>query len=89
MQMLSGPLIWFAHFGFIYGAAGFGDTLGFSQWGIRLFCWSATLVASAAIVATLWLLPRRTSISAIARALAALSLVAILLQAVVLWIVPS
>ena len=26
--MLAGPLIWFAHFSFIYGAAGFGGAFG-------------------------------------------------------------
>ncbi|MBC8036159.1 MAG: hypothetical protein H7X89_02965 [Rhizobiales bacterium] len=89
LLMLYGPLIWFVHFSFIYGAAGFGGAFGFSPMGIRLFCWSATLLACAALTAILWLAHgNRASMPEIARTLAALSLVAVLLQALVLWIVP-
>ena len=89
LQMLHGPLIWIMHFSLLYGAAGFGGALGFSEPGIRLFCWIATLVACAAVVLVLWAeRGNRTSISSMGRTLAQLSLVAVLLQALVLWIVP-
>ena len=94
--MLSGPLIWFVHFSLIYGAAGFGGAFGFSPAGIRLLAWGVTLAASVALIAMLWqlrgrALRHRDSQNAIpesARALAALSLVAILFEALVLWVVP-
>lgn len=95
--MLSGPLIWFVHFSLIYGAAGFGGAFGFSPVGIRLLAWGVTLAASVALIAMLWQLrgsralrPRdsQNAIHEFARALAALSLVAILFEALVLWVVP-
>ncbi len=89
LQMLHGPLIWISHFSLIYGAAGFGGAFGFSEHGIQLFCWIATLVAGTSILFLLWVgRENRASISSIGRTLAQLSLVAILLQALVLWIVP-
>ena len=93
---LSGPLIWFVHFSLIFGAAGFGGAFGFSP-GIRLLAWGVTIAASVALIAMLWQLrgsralrPRdsQNAIHEFARALAAPSLVAILFEALVLWVVP-
>lgn len=89
LLMLSGPLIWFIHFSFIYGAAGFGGAFGFSTLSIRLMLWGATISACLALSAVLWQIRgHRHAIPEIAKALAALSLVAILLEALVLGIVP-
>jgi len=89
LHMLHGPLIWIFHFGLIYFAAGFGAALGFARPGIQLFCWIATFLAAFAVIVLLW--STRGNISptaAMGRSLAQLSLVAILLQALVLRIVP-
>lgn len=89
LQMLYGPLIWFSHFSLIYGVAGFGDVFGFSREGIRIFCWSATIVAAIAVLLLLWSEGGgRSSIAAMGRHLRQLSLAGILFQALVLWIVP-
>ncbi len=89
LQMLSGPLIWISHFSLIYGAVGFGGTLGFSETSVRLFCWIATFVAGLTIIVLLWAgRGKASSLIVMGRALAQLSLVAILFQALVLWIVP-
>lgn len=95
--LLSGPLVWFVHFSLIYGAAGFGGAFGLAQGGVRLLAWSVTLAAAATVIALLWHAHRsrasadretRHAIREIARILAALSLVAIGLEALVLWVVP-
>ena len=95
--LLSAPLIWFIYFGLIYGAVGFGGAFGFAPEDVLLFTWGATLAAAAAIIAMSWRAPiSRTSLGRedrqadheIARALGGLSLFAILLEALVLWIVP-
>lgn len=94
---LGGPLIWFAHFSLIYGAVGFGGALGFAPPAMRLFAWSATFAAIAVLLAMLWqtrasrLTLARNELRptfGMARPLAALALVAVLLEALVLWIVP-
>lgn len=94
--LLSGPLIWFIHFNLIYGAAGFGDALGISSAGVRLFAWGATLAAIAAVIAMLRIAQgsrapfNREShygIYEMMRSLAALSLMAVMLEALVLWVI--
>ena len=97
LLLLGGPLIWFAHFSLIYGAVGFGGALGFAPPAFRLFAWSATFAAAAALLGMLWQTQARRLALArdalrptfeMARTLAALALVAVLLEALVLWIVP-
>lgn len=89
LHMLHGPLIWISHFSLIYFAAGFGAALGFAEPGVRLFCWVATFLAAVAVIVLLWSIRGNiSSAAAMGRSLAQLSLMAILLQALVLWIVP-
>jgi hypothetical protein len=97
LAALSGPLVWFFHFNVIYALAGFGSAFGFSPTGLLVFAWVATLAAVAALITMLrQAQSRRASrgqdthqaIREIARALASLSLLAVLLEALALWIVP-
>ena len=97
LLLLSGPLVWFVYFSVIYGAVGFGGALGHAPASIRCFAWSATLAASAALIAILWhARARRASakengpraIHEITASLAALSLFAVLVEALALLIVP-
>ena len=85
LVMLAGPLIWFAHFSFIYGAAGLGSAFGLDAADIRAWSWGATVLACCAVVLVLWRRPRNS----ITRGLAFLSLLAITFEALVLWMVPS
>ncbi len=96
--LLGGPLIWFAHFNLIYGVAGFGAALGVVPEVIRLSAWVATAAATVGIVALLWSArdadgPRdndtRQTMLSMTRGLAALSLLAVLLQGVALSIIPQ
>jgi hypothetical protein len=96
LRLLSGPLIWFAHFSLLYGAAGFGQALGFAPFGIRAFAWVATLAAGASIFAILWRAqgdcrsgaqePHR-GFHEVLRALAVLSLFGVLLEALALGLI--
>lgn len=89
MLMLWGPLIWFLHFSFLYGAAGFGGALGFSSEDIKLSSWIATAVGGLALGLMLWhMRSRRDAIVYMANGLAWLSLVAVVFQALVLSIMP-
>lgn len=97
LSMLAGPLIWFIYFSVIYGAVGFGGAFGFAPSGIRLFAWAATLAAGAALILLLWYARRsRASIEPkgpravheVAGFLTALSLFAVLIEALALLIVP-
>jgi hypothetical protein len=96
--LLAGPIIWFAHFSLIYSVAGFGGALGIAPEAIHLSAWAATVASSGAIFAILWRAnstgtPRNEEthreIYAMTKALAGLSLFAVILQAVVLWFIPS
>jgi hypothetical protein len=78
---LLAPTVWFAHFSILYAAAGFGEALGWSPTDLRLFAWGMTAAAGAAIGALLWWQRPRM--------LAMLSLIAVLLQGLVLAIVPA
>ena len=82
--MLAGPLIWFAHLSFIYGAVGFGGAFGLDAADIRALSWSATVFACGAVALVLW----RTAPDSITRGLTFLSLLAITFEALVLWMVP-
>jgi hypothetical protein len=94
--LLSGPLVWFIYFGVTYGAVGFGGALGHAPAGIRFFAWGATLAAIAALIAIFrHARARRASakdgpraIHEITASLAALSLFAVLVEALALLIVP-
>ena len=96
LRLLSGPLIWFAHFSLLYGAAGFGQALGFAPSSVQVFAWVATLAAGASIFAILWRAhsdcssgtpePRR-GFHEVLRALAALSLFGVLLEALALGVI--
>ncbi len=97
LLLVSSPLIWFAHFSVLYGTAGFGGALGVAPNGIRAVNWSATLVSATAVVAVLVLSdrnPRRSgqashAMREMAGSLAALSLWAVVIEALVLWIIPQ
>ena len=82
--MLAGPLIWFAHFSFIYGAAGFGEAFGLDAADIRALSWGVTVLACGAVALVLW----RSVHDPIPRGLALLSLLAIIFEVLVLWMVP-
>ena len=84
LVMLAGPLIWFAHFSFIYAAAGFGGAFGIDAADIRALSWGATVLACGAVALVLW----RRAPDSITRGLAFLSLLAITFEALVLWMVP-
>ena len=95
--LLSGPLVWFIHFGIIYGAVGFGGALGHAPCSIRLVAWGATLAAIAALIAILWRAWARRALTKengprtiheITASLAALSLFAVLIEGLALLIVP-
>ena len=97
LALLCGPLIWFAHFSLVYGAAGFGEAMGIAPGAIRRIAWVATLAAGAAIIfllvrARMDGAPRNRDNSPALRemtaALAALALLAVLLGAAVLWMIP-
>lgn len=81
LPWLLAPVIWFAHFSILYAAAGFGEALGWTPLDLRRLAWAATIAAGGAITALLWW--RRP------RLLAALSLIAVLLQGLVLAIIPT
>ncbi|MDP9137308.1 MAG: hypothetical protein M3N38_03925 [Pseudomonadota bacterium] len=94
----SGPIIWFAHFSLVYGIAGFGGALGVAPDAVRRLAWAATLAAGAAIMFML-VLARKSRVSGhrqtdaaanreMTRDLAALALVAVLLEAAALWMIP-
>lgn len=84
LLMLAGPLIWFAHFSFVYGAAGFGDAFGLDAAGVRALSWGATVLACGTAAFVLWW----TAHDSIARGLTFLSLLAITFEALVLGMVP-
>lgn len=90
LMLLIGPLIWFFHFNFIYGAAGFAGAFGVSTLIIRLVSWGATFAACIALIVMLWQRRKeKVPLGQIAWSLTALSLVAVLLEVLVLGIVPS
>jgi len=92
--LLSGPLVWAGHFSLVYGAVGFGGAFGFTSSAMGNFTWGVTLAAIFALLALLWKAKARGARSGdpgfreMARAAAAISLWAVLLQALVLFIVP-
>jgi hypothetical protein len=94
--LLSGPLVWFIYFGVMYGAVSFGGAFGHAPASIRFFAWGATLAASAALIAILWYARTRRALTKenprtvheITASLAALSLFAVLVEALALLIVP-
>lgn len=96
--LFGAPLVWFAHFALIYGGAALGGVLGVAPAILAASAWAATLAASAAIVIMLLRIEARRSqvedddvdraLHDMAKALGVLSLVAVLLQAIVLAIVP-
>jgi hypothetical protein len=96
---LVAPLVWFAHFGALYGAASFGHAAGMGAAAFEVFAWAATLVACIA-VAVAWRHSQRSIVAArsndpargapsVAATLALLSLAGILFQAIVLAMVPA
>jgi hypothetical protein len=84
LVMMSGPLIWSAHFSFLYGISSFGGSFGLGHLEIRALSWAATVPALAGPGIVMWMAPR----GSITRGLAFLSLVAIAFGALVLWAVP-
>lgn len=83
LVMLSGPLIWFAHFSFLYAIASFGGSFGIEPAGIGVLSWAATVAAVLGAGLAMGLAPR----GSITGGLAFLSLVAIVFEALVLWAV--
>ena len=81
---MSGPLIWFAHFSFLYGAASLGESFGIEAADIRALSWVATVPALLGVGIATLAAPR----GSITGGLAFLSLVAIVFEALVLWAVP-
>jgi hypothetical protein len=81
---MSGPLLWFAHFSFLYGFASFGGSFGIEAAVIRALSWTATVLAVLGAGIVIWGAPR----GSITGGLALLSLVAIIFEALVLWAVP-
>jgi uncharacterized membrane protein YeiB len=95
--LVGAPVIWMAHFTVIYGGAAVGGALGVAPAALAASAWIATVAASAAIVILLLLARTRRlhmeddvdrAMLDMAKALGVLSLVAVLLQSIVLTIVP-
>lgn len=89
LQLAAGPLIWSFHFALVYAAFGFGGAFGAGAVAVRLIAWAATIAACAAIGALLWRNRQAPGFSRdIQTALAALSLVAVLLETLALFLIP-
>ena len=90
--LLSGPLIWFAHFNLIYGTAGFGFMFGLAPLDIQLVAWSSTVAAITLLIALIGRAYSQRAANAadlrdVAQALNCLSLVATVFHAMALGIV--
>ena len=92
---LAAPVVWFAHFSALYGLASFGEAAGLDFVWFDVIAWLATGGACIA-VAVVWHQSQRADVrhdglaegaNTVARVLAVLSLVGILLQGLVLAIV--
>jgi hypothetical protein len=88
LWMILAPLIWFLHFSLIYTVTGFGAALGLTPSNVITFGWIATVIAAAGVLALIYRAPDRGTLRDIMKALAALSLVAILFQMLVFGLVP-
>lgn len=82
--MLSGPLIWFAHFSFLYAIAAFGGKFDLATEDIRALSWVVTAIACSGAAAIFWRMPR----GSITGGLAFLSLIAIGFELLVLTAFP-
>jgi hypothetical protein len=92
---LAPPLVWFGHFSALYGVASFGEAAGLDSVSFDVIAWLTTGGACIA-VAVVWHQSQRADVrhdgpaegaNTVARVLAVLSLVGILLQGLVLAIV--
>lgn len=96
LWFIASPSIWFLHFAFIYSLPGFGGAFGLTPSDVKLFGSISTLLAAACVLFIVIQTRRRTGTSDgslnstryILHFLALLSLAAILLQALVFWVVP-
>jgi hypothetical protein len=96
LWIILAPLIWFLHFGLIYTVAGFSAALGLTPSNVVTFGWIATVIAATGVIALIYRAPDRGAlrddalqyIHYITKALAVLSLVAILFQMLVFGLVP-
>lgn len=81
------PLLWFVHFSLLYGLGSFGPSAGLPAGSVMLASWLATGAATVSVVG--WWLILRKDAGSIGDWLAALSLMSISLQILVLALVPS
>ena len=88
LWILLAPLIWFLHFTLIYTVTGFSAALGLTPSTVVTFGWIATVIAAAGVLALIHRAPDRGALRDITKALAVLSLVAILFQMLVFGLVP-
>mgnify|MGYP001028137334 CR=1 FL=1 len=87
LRWLAAPLLWFVHFNLLYGVVTVGSALRWSADVVAVTSWALTIGAALTIVAILLSLRRRRDrdeVWRIAWAVGLLSLVAVLLQALVL-----
>ena len=88
LRISSGPLLWALHFALLYGFTALACARGFAHsvpWVIAV----ATLVLGAAAGFFIWRSPREQFIGWLGAALAAVSLLAMVWQAVPVLIVPA
>jgi hypothetical protein len=88
LWIISAPLIWFLHFTLIYTVTGLSAALGLTPSNVVTFGWIATAIAAAGVLALIYRAPDRGPLRDITKALAVLSLVAILFQMLVFLLVP-
>src|SRR3989337_547894 len=88
LGIILAPLIWFLHFSLIYTVTGFGAAWGLRPSNVVTFGWIATVIAAAGVLALIYRAPGQDALRDITKALAVLSLVAILFQMLVFCLVP-
>lgn len=94
--LVAGPIIWSVHFGLVYAALGFGPAFGLAPAVVHLLAWGGTAAAGVAIVFVFWQAGTNPAsldpeahhvVPEMTRSLAALSLVAVLLEGLALGVV--
>ena len=96
LWIILAPLIWFLHFSLIYTVTGFSAALGLTPSNVVTFGWIATVIAAALVLTLVYRAPDRGALRDdvlqythyTTKALAVLSLVAILFQMLVFGLVP-
>ena len=91
LWFIASPSIWFLHFAFIYSIPGFGGAFGLTPSEVKFFGWISTGVAAVGVLGMVVRTRKfrnTDSFSYMSNLLALLSLMAIMLQTLALWLVP-